>query len=317
MARLKIKYSLGSINIKTLQKLFLILTAFTIVFRTIQRLFFIDFETGFYKSNANLSLGFSFFLIAVCAIFIVLSFLSSDTKGLSLHCVNSKPLFLCCIIMAVFMGADAISALVSFFESMAEESGQVTNGVLVSFASNEAICFLRTLFAVLSLIYFARLALKVNSDTKTDSKFTVIPLFSILWAATKLFPLFKTQISYVRVSDLFMEIVLYVFAVMFFYALMLNVSLIGYKGNCWKISAYGFSLAFLSFSISIPKLICVVVDKSKYINSDYPLSLTSFFIGVFALVLVLSASESERIDEEIPKDEKDDNDKKSKFKIKF
>lgn len=290
---MKIKNSQNSIKFSLIEKLFFVLTAVSVVLRTVQRIAFIDFETGFYKSFSAINTFYSVFLLACCVLFVALSYLSGDTKGLTTQYVNSKPLYGLSLVLAVCFLFDGFGALGTYF-SPSSNFEQASGGILTA-ASSGVIELARAFFAVLSTVYFVCFSLKMKNETKSSSKMALLPLSPVLWSALKLFTLFKNEISYLRVSDLFMEILMMAFLVMYFFALAQSMSGVGCKASAWKLSGYGLSASFICASVSIPRLISTVISKEKYINSAYPFSLLTLILFVFTFVLAFVVIKSERL----------------------
>ena len=293
---MKLKHSKDGINSSLLQILFIVFTAVGVLVRTYQRFTQIESDTGFYKGVNFANTFIMVFMISVPLIFIVLSFLSAETKALSVKNNNSRVLFAVSLASA---GGFAYDAIKSATEATALNSSYLGSGF------NE-IPFLRArvIFAALSAVYMVFIALSVKGKPK---KLFLLPLMPALWSASRLFPLFAHEISYIQVSDLFSEIFMLVFASLFFFYLASAVSGIGFAGYSNKLVAYGLSVAFLSAVINIPKLAATVVDAEKYIVSEYPLSAADFMVFLFAVTLVLTTLHCERNEEELYAAEEKEN----------
>ena len=288
---MKIKNSKDSINASLLQILFLVATVVGVIVRTFQRFTQIESDTGFYKEINFVNTFIMVFMILIPLVFLLLSFLSKDTKALTFEKTSSRPLFAVSFALAAAFVYDAIASL--FRLATLEE-------VYPSAGFNEA-PFLkaRILLALISGVFMVFFGLNAKGSYNKLSKLFILPLAPAVWAAVRLFPLFANEISYIQVSDLFSEIFMLVFAVLFFFYLAQSVNGTGHFGCSYKVVAYGFSTAFLSAVINIPKFVATVVSADKYIASGYPLSAVDFMVFLFAATAVIAVLKSERNEDEL------------------
>lgn len=288
---MKIKHSQSSINFSLMRILFIVFTVVGVAARTYQRFTQIEKETGFYKEVNFINIFVTVFIIIVPVIFIVLSFLSSETKALTYEKTKSKVLYAVSFATGLAFVFDAVSSFLKL-------SGAADNYTGAGF--NE-LPFLkaRVILAILSAVFMVMFAFKVKGSTDKVSKFFILPLAPAVWCAVRLFPLFANEISYIQVSDLFAEIFMLVFATMFFFYFASAVNGIGFFGCSDKLAAYGFAAAYLCGVINIPKLIATLVSAEKFIVTGYPLSAVDFMIFLFAFTAVYAADKSERNKEEL------------------
>jgi len=115
-----------------------------------------------------------------------------------------------------------------------------------------------------------------------------LALSPVAWAAFKIITRFVKQISYIKVSDLFLELVMLAFMILFFVALAQVMSGVYSDDSRWRITALGLSGATVSVCINIPRLV-LTVFADEFVNIEYPFNLADTAFAFFAVFVALAA----------------------------
>lgn len=265
------------------------------VMRCLQLVKYIDSNTGFFNGGSWLKILLYGILFVVCLVFVIYSFLSAEGKKVELVAVKDK-----------FAGATGIAFALSLIFDSFESTGDallIFKDLSVGYFVNKAEFFkmlmssgalpyaMQGIFAVFSVIYVVVLANSFLKGDKNAHNHKIIALAPIGWAAFKMITRFVKQISYIKVSDLFLELIMLGFMITFFVALSQVVSGVYSDDTRWRITALGFSSAVVSLAINIPRLI-LTLFASGYVNVEYPFSPDDALFGLFAFAVSVAAVKS-------------------------
>lgn len=290
MLKMKIKNSNKEITVDNLHLLFLISALVCTVLRSVQLATLIDAETGFYKQSSVITVLFYVVLFGSCLAFCVLSYVSRQSASLRTDSVRSKPL---CAAAAVFGVSMLLNVFSSFSQSLAasgSSNGTVGGSafkVMMSTGMLPKAC--QAVFALFSALFFFYLAASYNKGSDCARRHKLLALAPVGWVAFRLIFRFVSKISFLRVSDLFLELCMLAFMILFFMAFAQVNSGVYSEGFGWRIPAFGMSAALIAVSVNLPRLIFTLIDSGKYINANYTFSLTDVLFSVFAVLLVPAA----------------------------
>ena len=267
-------------------------TVLLIIMRTFQLTRYIDSETGFITGgNAFDALFLIIIAVAVIA-FAVVSYLSAESKKIELVGMKDK---LCSIASVVFGASLVYDSFVSFKDSVV-----ILNDMYIDAYVNKAELFkvlmstgalpyaLQSVFAVASAVYLFILAKSFSNGSENAYKRKYIALAPIVWAAFKIITRFVKQISYIKVSDLFLELMMLALMILFFVALAQVVSGVYSDDSRWRITALGLGSALVSLSLNIPRLV-LTVFAGEFVNKEYPFNLADTVFAVFAICVVMAS----------------------------
>lgn len=258
---------------------------------------YIDITNGFYVKTDFTVVLFYAILIAVSLFILIAGLLSGNNGELSKRTIHSnKSLGFVSIILSLSMFVEmAYSSILGTYSS--GQAGSQVDGFAYMMQNGSLPYKLLSIFSFLTFIYFFVFA--VNCFKK-DGKITSRRIFSLMpvgWACIKMIPLFVKQISFVRVSDLLLEIVVVSFFIA--YTLSFAQCLSGIYADVarWRLTAVGLVTALFSIVLNLPKLAFTLIGKSEaYITSGYPVSYAELAFAVFALVLIFSMMKKESTD---------------------
>ena len=293
-SKFSLKGSKENLSIAILTKVFLIAFAVGTVLRCIQMAKFIDPETGFFTGGSALNILFYALLAAAIAVFCAVSFLSADCNKTEISgCCDSK-----------FAKATRFMAFGFIIDSIASFSFGVYNSGSSSTAYTDIMksgtlpMMLESIFALLSAIYFFILASDFSKGTAKAYSRKIMATAPVFWAGARLIYRFLRQISFIEVSDLFLELIMVAFMVMFFMALAQVASGV-YKDTVkWRLAGFGLSAGLIAAVLSVSRILMSLVEmvaQSDFTVSGHSGSLADLLFAVFAISMAVKIKEDAKI----------------------
>ncbi len=273
-----------SVSVKPLGILFFCVAIVSIVLRAIQMAKYIDVETGFYTGGQALKFVL-YAVIAVSAlIFCGVSYLSRDCAGLSFYNNENKTAGVVCAMMALAFVFDSITSFGNSFDSL----GQSVSGNYTSLMSSGAVpSMLQGFFGIFSAVFFLILSKDMLKGKAAASNRKFLATMPVWWAGARLIHRFLRQISFVEVSDLFLELLMIGAMLIFFMALAQVVSGVYSDGARWRIFGLGYTASLIALTLSVPRLVFSIVGGGAFINPDHPFFLCDLVFALFAVTVIL------------------------------
>lgn len=254
--------------------------------RCIQIATVIDSATGFYTKRDFLVVAFFVLLFVSCFSIAVISFLSKESSAVRLEKCKSKGFYAVTLVFAFVLFFDGALSLLNAYATA--QDTRIVDSVAKSMMISGAIpTLLRGVFGVFSGLYFVSLSGSLKRADADTSKNKVLALMPVGWAACRLLNLFVRRISFLRVSDLFLELCMGAFMTLFFMAFAQVASHIYSDDSRWRLAGLGLPAALIALVLSVSRLIFTMVDGNKYITANYPFCLADLVFAVFVVVLVL------------------------------
>lgn len=289
---MKIKNSVNFAKPAVFLTVFAAALAVCIPLRFYQILNLIDTSTGFFNSESPVTVIFYAVLIAASAFLIIASFISKDVPTLERSNLDKNPAAgISCIVLAFGLFTDWTYNMYLVLSAENHENGLITHqasSFSSSMKSGVLPAKITSVFAILSAVYFICLAIgcfKKKNRTSSVKLSAIIPMF---WGITKMVTFFVKQISFVRVSDLILEISALAFLSIFLLSFAQRVSGIYDKEASWRIIGVGLTAALFCFVLNIPKLYFTIADPEHILN-DYPVNYAELAFGIFITVIVLTS----------------------------
>lgn len=287
---MKIKSSKESAKSKYLLYFFPVSALIFFILRCVQTRINIDASTGFYKSGSALTVIFYALAVASIAVLCVYSYVSKDACEIAPHTVKSRSLAIVTILFAAAMVYDMFYSFVLAADKLGSTGGLYygeENTVKAMMSSGSLFISIRAIFALLSAVYLFILASSFLGGDGKASKHKVLALAPVCWACFRLLALFVKKISFLRVSDLFLDLVMLCFMIVFFMAFAQVNSGVYSDGFSWKIIAYGLSSALVAAGTNLSRLVFTLYNKEQFVNAEHPFSLIDLVFAAFVFVLVL------------------------------
>ena len=283
---LSIKGSKQNIKISTCFIGFAVSAVIGIIVRYLQMVKFIDSKTGFYVGGEAATIILYAVLAIAILFFCGICFLSADSKKISMGENRNKWAAIGTALFALSLLGDAYYCI-----SLGATKSGVIGSVYTDMMKSGALpLMIQSIAALFSAIYFFILASDFSKGTAKAYKRKFLATAPVIWAGARLIFRFLRQISFVQVSDLFLELIMIAFMVLFFMALAQTSSGVYSDTFRWRIPAFGLSAALIAAVTSVPRMI-VALTAREFVNSNHPFSLNDFLFVIFILALLVKIKE--------------------------
>ncbi len=247
----------------------------------------LESDTGFY-SKTDFSVYIMYAVIAFIILFSVITAFYNkkklQQKKISLSPASGAAVFALSSIGLVF---DAIDCFKEYFSLKTDFSGyaaQNTND------KGTVIVLIEAVFALISAIYFFALASGYLSKKDVAPKLKTIALALPLWSVMRLLLKFKTKISFINVSDLFITLLAIVFTMLYLFYFAQTVSEVDKGETYFKMYAYGIPAAVFSLTCFIPRLVLLAIGRDDLLCAEYSIELCDLFIPIMIISTLISRS---------------------------
>ena len=288
--KISLKGSKENLSIAPLNKVFLAAFVIATVLRCIQMAMYIDPQTGFLTGGSVLNILLYAVLAVAIVVFCGISFLSADCKKAEIGGISDSKVATSARLMAIGFAVDCVS---SFLTGM-YNFGSSDTGYTDVMKSGTLPMLLQSFFALFSAVYFFVLASDFSKGTEKAYKRKILATAPVCWAGARLIYRFLRQISFIEVSDLFLELVMIAFMVMFFMALAQVASGV-YKDTVkWRLTGFGLSAGVIAAVLSISRLVMSLVSviaASDFTVSGHSFTLADLLFALFVLTLALKIKE--------------------------
>ncbi|MCL2195683.1 MAG: hypothetical protein FWB76_07010 [Oscillospiraceae bacterium] len=159
---------------------------------------------------------------------------------------------------------------------------------------------LEGIFGLGVVAFFANLGIVNLFPTSQLYLNRVLTLMPLLWAIARLLGHFSRTISYLRVSDLFLNIMSMVLLLLFFMAAAQVMSGVNAEKKMWRLAAVGLPAAVFLLLVFVPRMIAAPFNFSP--AQDGVLNLADLGAAVFIAVFMLTRVQpkpEEEVEEEI------------------
>lgn len=249
--------------------------------RTYQFLTNIEAGTGFYIDSANILI---YVLYGIIGAGIVISMASAllykNELGFDRTPAKRPVQGIISLLTAVAVLFDAALDLNTILNYSPETSEMTKVSLYVLCA--------QSLFAVLAAIFFVVFGISMLSGATNASEYKIISVAPTVWFMFRLIFRFTATISFIKVSDLLLEMFMLAFMLIFFTAFAQLNSKIESKGLDWKLVAFGLPAAVLALVCFIPRFIMVISGKSEMLYTGSPVEYCDLATALFALSIVLT-----------------------------
>lgn len=252
--------------------------AITLPLRTLQYLNNIEEHTGFYKEiDFNVIIYVAILAIASLC-FIASAFMSRKKVSL-----ERKPMKLpgC----GIFSALTAIGIAWSGYSDYMAKDVDTSAYTVSSTAAPGLISIIHTIslvFAILAAIYFGVLAINFITG-KAPDKIKLMSLAPVLWSMFRIIERITRTISYLRVSDLALEMVGIACLIIFFMAFAQANSNVNAEGCEWKLVGLGLTSVLFTLNCFIPRAVLVLTNRTDYMYILSKADVSDIAIALFIL----------------------------------
>ncbi len=282
------------INVALLMGLFSLSILLVLPLRVYQYLNIIEPGTGFYEKT-DISVPALYALLAFFGgAMLLLSFLNRYKIAMSTTVRKSPVLGAVALGTAVAFFVDAVVMYQNFttlYYGTAQNGGgdifieSATSGIMKSGALP---MLFEAVFAVLSAIFFIVLGVAYISGKSNGSEFKLLAITPLAWSICRILHRFMRTISFTNVSDLFFELLMIVFLMIFFMAFAQLISRVNNKGADWKLTGFGLPAALLCLLCFVPRAAILVMGKGDLLADLSPPEYCDLAIALFILTFILN-----------------------------
>lgn len=245
----------------------------------------IDPKTGFWAAQDFTALLLYILIIAFAVVAFVLSFFSasmtrpqfSENKDVAYGVFSI--VFAATILVQSVLSASSLLSIASTFTVSLENGVSVASLLISNGALSMAFEFI---FGLLSSIYFVINAIGALTGSDRISYHRLLGLSPVIWVMARLIYHFVDPINYRYVSQLFLEILLYCFAMVFFLSFARIASGVNESKSMEIIWFTGVLVSLLSFICAGAPLILMITGKGNLIPANYPLNFADLGLALFS-----------------------------------
>ena len=152
----------------------------------------------------------------------------------------------------------------------------------------EKIMMLEGILAIISAVYFFICGMMVILRKGFGEKLRVLSLVPVLWYLVRLITMFTKAISYARVSELFLNMMMVAFFAMFLMNYAAVNGSVNSEGLEKKVYGYGYCAAILAFVTFIPNACLYFTGKGEMMYADYKMGYCDFTLALFIIIVVIT-----------------------------
>lgn len=283
------KGSIKSIKLKYLLFGFVTVLLLALPVRVYQIFEIVEAKTGFYTSGSP-TVSFLYVVLGVfCAAVIGLSYLSAEIPSPRLPVGKNRLLGVASAILGVGLLWSVASDMITIIKNFASKSTLIGGGYLSELFSQQGgfITLLKIIAAFLGAIYLFVYCVSHFDGKASYKDQKILALMPMLWAMCSLISCLMQEISYIKVSELMLDMCLYVFAMLFLMNYARISSAVANEGMMWQIFGFGLPAAVFGILVSIPRLTLLIMGKPFV--TDYPFDLSSLAIAAFTLIYIFAS----------------------------
>lgn len=250
--------------------------------RALQLIKCVDPATGFWAAQ-----DFTVPLLYIlCAVICLVTFFISAFSG-----IMTVPAFkegkdivlgIAAALFSVSLIADIAlraSKLITLFSEFTAKGASDILGFLIP--SGALATAFEILFGLLSVIYLVMISISAFKGEDNYSSHTMLALMPVLWAMSRLVYNFVNPVNFKNVSQLFFEMAMLCFAMIFFLSFARIASEINSDHSMWILWFTGVMAALLALICSLAPVILVITGKGDLIPEKYPVRYCDLGLGLF------------------------------------
>ena len=257
----------------------------TVPIRVFQLTNCIDPQTGFWAAQDFTALLLYILIIVFAVVAFLLSFFSATMTRPEFGEKKDVIYGVCSALFAVSIFAQtglSASSLLTKISTFTVSSEQPTSIVSMLISSGVLSIGFEVIFGIFSGIYFIFAAIGAFTGTDKVSSHRLMGLAPVIWVMARLVYHFIDPINYRYVSQLFLEILLYCFAMVFFLSFARIASGINEEKSMEIIWFTGVLVSLVSFICAFAPLILLITGKGNLIPDKYPLNFADLGLAFFS-----------------------------------
>lgn len=278
--------------------LFIVFIACVIValpMRVFQMMVNVEPSTGFWISRTHFSV---FVLYAVAAVGVILPIVLSLVFKSGLGKIEAVPQKktlggVLSFLVTVGMLIDAVMRYMSFsdlfFDYQYNGAGEGVSMMNYLSKSGAIAMGLEAFFAVVSAIFFIMLGIAWLTG-KDPSEYKLLAIMPVFWAIFRIMHRYMRKIAFLNISELFFELMMIVFLMMFFMAFAQVTAKVNGKGLEWKLYAYGLPAALFCLVCFVPRIVVALLGRADLIADGSDIEIIDLTVAAFILFVLVDRS---------------------------
>lgn len=267
-----------------------VFTLVAVPLRTFQFLNCLDPETGFWTvRDVTVPILYAL-VIAVALLAFCISLFSGIMPKPEFSKKKDTPFGVAAVLMALGFLWDAVAgvrtAYLTFVGMEATEDLSLTYQLISSGTIARAA---QVLFAILSAVYLIFFAISKFAGSALYEDRKVLALSPVVWGICRLLGHFVEPISYKNVSQLLLEIILIVFAMIFWFAFARIASGVNPDSSMWLFFFGGITAAFLGYVCALAPFILIITGQGHLIPETRPMQYADLAFAIFATCALFNA----------------------------
>lgn len=274
------------VNKKQLPMLVLVAVALLIAvpMRVVQLVSNTTGTSGFYK-EMNVWVYLLYALVGVVVLVPILYNFVGSAPITPFGKSRSRGISFAAIAFAMALLLNFINQTMALYNTVATAHG---SSVIDRLMNRDGITLLlQVIFSIIAAFYILIFAFAFLGGTLNYRNFQGIALFPSLWLACRLISNFLVEINYMLVSQRLLEMLMLVFAIIFFFNLV-KLNACFQEGVAeWKIFGCGWGCAFLCFLCSVPRMVVWAMGRGAQLPAIGTVEIVDFAMGLLVLVYLL------------------------------
>lgn len=252
-----------------------------------QQLFLVEDFTGFWFNASHPSIIVLYVFLALPLVAsLAIALLTNKTVIVDLSRQTRKAEGYVCLVAALCMVISAVLALLQVFAARSAGAG---------FDASLLAGIMEGIFGLGVVVFFVNLGLVNLFPISNVYLIRMLTLMPLLWSIARLLGHFSRTISYLRVSDLFLNIMSMVLLLLFFMAAAQIISGVNAEKKMWRLTAVGLPAALFLLLVFLPRLVAFPFFTNIYPSQDSMLNLADLgmaaFVGVFMITRICAKPE--------------------------
>ena len=251
----------------------------------------LESDTGFY-TKTDFSVYVMYIVMAFIAIFSVAAAFANKksfkNKNISFSPVSGAVVF---AVAAIGFIADAVNCFSNYSSIGLTYQNNIDKTKWQFISENGGVIILiEAVAGIISAIYFFALSAGYISKKNTAPKLRIMALALPIWSVARLLIRFKTKISFINVSDLFIGLFAIAFTMLFFLYFAQTISEVDNGETYFKMYAYGVPAAVFSLTCFVPRFLLSVIGREDLLCVGYGVELCDLLIPVMIISTLIAHS---------------------------
>ncbi len=248
--------------------------------------------TGFY-SKKDFSVYIVYALVAFVILFSVI-YAFANKRNFKYRKLTASPVpgAVCVIIGAFGFIIDAIERITEYMTLNNDYSEIYTEKTKQAFVSENGGIFilLEAVFGIISAVYFFAVASGLLSKKNVGPSLRIVALALPFWSIFKLLIKFKSTISFMNVSELFLSLFATALTMLFLLYFAQTQSEVDKGATAFKMFAYGIPASVFSFACIIPRLVLVITGRTDLYCEGFGFDISDVFIALMIVMILIVSS---------------------------